>query len=317
MRDSTRLPKFVSLNKTGYRYKPYLGRVDGKIKWGKSFYIAPADAPMSEVWARYEELQTGPRNTVRWLLNLYADSDKFKKLKDKTQQDYRKAMDAISTMAVMGGSLGDADLSTVTKRTVRAYLDKYPSPIAANRHIAVLKAAWSWAEERHNIPENPCKGVTMNEEKPRERYVTDEEYELVIDMAPKELAQYMELAYLLRARLSEVRALHETDVSDTHVTLDRVKGSEGELTALSERLKRAVEASGEDGYIAHRYSEHAFRSAWRRLQGHMRKAGIEPFPFHDLKAKGVSDHVDNFAGHRSPNMKKVYVRKLQRVPATM
>jgi hypothetical protein len=48
-----------------------------------------------------------------------------------------------------------------------------------------------------------------------------------------------------------------------------------------------------------------------------KEAGITPFPFHDLKARGVSDHVDNFAGHRSPNMKKVYVRKLQRVPATM
>ena len=49
----------------------------------------------------------------------------------------------------------------------------------------------------------------------------------------------------------------------------------------------------------------------------MRKAGIEPFPFHDLKAVGVSDHQDNFAGHRSASMRKVYVRKLQRVPATM
>ena len=126
----------------------------------------------------------------------------------------------------------------------------------------------------------------------------------------------MELAYLLRARLSEVRALHETDVSDTHVTLDRVKGSEGELTALSERLRRAVKASGQDGYIAHRYSEHAFRSAWRRLQGKMDRAGIERFTFHDLKAKGISDHKDNFGGHRSMAMRRVYVRKLQEIPAT-
>ena len=316
MRDQKALPRYVSLSDKGYRYKPYLGRVDGKIKWGKSFYIAPADAPMSEVWARYEELQTGPRNTVRWLLSLYSESDKFRKLKEKTQADYMRAMEAINSMAVMGGCLGDADLSTVTKRTVRAYLDRYPSPVAANRHIAVLKSAWSWAEERHNIPENPCKGVAMNDEKPRDRYVTDDEYQLVIDMAPAELAQYMELAYLLRARLSEVRALHETDVSDTHVTLDRVKGSEGELTALSERLRRAVKASGDDGYIVHRYSEHAFRSAWRRLQEKMDKVGIERFTFHDLKAKGISDHKDNFGGHRSKSMRRVYVRKLQEVPAT-
>lgn len=316
MSEKRKLPKFVSLNKVGYRYKPYLGRVDGKIKWGKSFYLAPADAPMSEVWARYEELQAGPRNTVRWLLSLYADGDKFNKLKEKTQQDYRKAMDAINSMRVGNGCFGDADLSMVSKRTIRSYLDTYPSPIAANRHIAVLKSAWSWVEERHDIPENPCKGVTMNDEKPRERYVTDDEYQLVIDMAPRELAQYMELAYLLRARLSEVKALHETDVSGTHVTLDRVKGSEGELTVLSDRLRDAVQVSGADGYIAHRYSEHAFRSAWRRLQVKMDKVGIERFTFHDLKAKGISDHKDNFGGHRSPNMRKVYVRKLQEVEAT-
>lgn len=316
MSERKALPRYVSLNKVGYRYKPYLGRVDGKIKWGKSFYLAPADAPMSEVWARYEELQEGPRNTVRWLLKLYADSDKFNRLKDKTKVDYNKAMEAINSMPVGRGLFGDCDLSAVSKRTVRSYLDTYPSPIAANRHIAVLKSAWSWAEERHPIPENPCKGVTMNEEKPRERYVTDDEYQLVIDMAPPELAQYMELAYLLRARLSEVRALHESDVSDTHVTLDRVKGSEGELTLLSDRLREAVRVSGADGFIAHRYSEHGFRSAWRRLQDKMDRAGIERFTFHDLKAKGISDHKQNFGGHRSAAMRRVYVRKKQEVEAT-
>ena len=31
------------------------------------------------------------------------------------------------------------------------------------------------------------------------------------------------------------------------------------------------------------------------LQAAMRKEGIEPFAFHDLKAKGISDHQDNFA----------------------
>ena len=39
----------------------------------------------------------------------------------------------------------------------------------------------------------------------------------------------------------------------------------------------------------------------------------EPFTFHDLKAKGISDHKDNFGGHRSASMRKVYVRKLQEV----
>jgi integrase len=126
----------------------------------------------------------------------------------------------------------------------------------------------------------------------------------------------MELAYLLRARLSEVQNLRVSDVSDTHVRLIRLKGSEGELTVLSERLRAAVSDVRGGDYVVHRYSQSAFRSAWRRLQANMKKAGIEPFAFHDLKAKGISDHNTNHSGHRSPVMRKTYVRKLQEVPAT-
>ena len=43
----------------------------------------------------------------------------------------------------------------------------------------------------------------------------------------------------------------------------------------------------------------------------MQSAGIEPFPFHDLKSKGISDHEQNFGGHRSPAMRRTYVRTLQ------
>ena len=50
------------------------------------------------------------------------------------------------------------------KRSIRSYLDTYPSPMAANRHIAVLKSAWNWVLERHEVPDNPCIGVKLNRE---------------------------------------------------------------------------------------------------------------------------------------------------------
>ena len=316
MRSQTQLPKYVSLSNNGYRYKPYLGRVDGRIKWGKSCYLAPADAPMSEVWRAFEDMQGGPRNTVGWVLSLYADSDRFANLKEKTQNAYLKGMDAMKAMPVGKGTFGESQLEHVTKRTNKSYLDTYPSPIAANRHVAVLKAAWSWAEERHEIPPNPCTGVRLNVEKPRDRYVTDDDLLRVLSIAPAPLAQAMELAYLLRARLSEVLSLRVDDVTDDHVVLRRLKGSEGELTLMSERLREAVSDVRGGEFVVHRYSQSAFRSAWRRLQAKAKTMGVEAFTFHDLKAKGISDHKDNFGGHRSASMRKVYVRKLQEVAAT-
>jgi hypothetical protein len=92
----------------------------------------------------------------------------------------------------------------------------------------------------------------------------------------------------------------------------RLKGSEGELCALSDRLRDAVSDVRASPYICHRYTESGFSSAWRRLMAKV----DNPFTYHDLKAKGISDHETNHSGHRSPAMRKTYVRKLQEVPAT-
>ena len=311
-RQRKKLPPYVSVDKYGYKLKRYEGRVHGKIKWGKTTWLAPEDAPMSEVWMAYEQAVGDSRQTVSWLLFQYMNSDQFGMLKNKTQDDYRKAIDRLVNAPVGIERFGSVDLYRVDKRSIRSYLDTYPSPVAANRHVAILKSAWNWCLERYQIPDNPCIGVKLNREAPRERYVTDDEYETVLRMAPPPIQQMMELSYLLRARLSEVQNLRVSDVSDTHVRLIRLKGSEGELTLLSDRLRAALSDVRGDPYITYRYSESAFRSAWRRLQAKM----DNPFRFHDIKAKGVTDHVTNHSGHRSPNMRKTYVRALQEVPAT-
>ena len=234
------LPPYVLHDKYGYRLKPWLGRVHGKTKWGKTINLAPPDAPMSEVWRAYEEAIGDDRQTVGWMLDLYKDSDRFGELSPKSQKEYASAIEKLTGAPVGDDRFGSVRLDQVDKRSIRSYLDTYPSPVAANRHIAVLKSAWNWVLERHEMPDNPCIGVKLNREAPRERYVTDDEYETVLGMAPPPIQQMMELAYLLRARLSEVQNLKVPDVSDTHVRLIRLKGSEGELTMLSERLRAAV-----------------------------------------------------------------------------
>ena len=311
-RQQKKLPPYVSVDKYGYKLKRYEGRVHGKIKWGKTTIIAPADAPLSEVWRAYEEIVGDSKQTVSWLLHLFMGSDQFAGLADKTRHDYRRAIDRLLSAPVGAERFGSVSLDRVDKRSIRSYLDAYESPVAANRHVAILKSAWNWALERYQIPENPCIGVKLNREAPRQRYVTDDEYETALRMAPPPIQQMMELAYLLRARLSEVLSLRVEDVSETHVRLIRKKGSEGELTMLSDRLRDALSHTGDDGMVAYQYTQAAFRSAWRRLQAKLDK----PFRFHDLKAKGITDHQDNFGGHRSPQMRKTYVRALQEVPAT-
>ena len=240
----SKLPPYVSVDKYGYKLKRYEGRVHGKIRWGKTTWLAPADAPLSEVWRAYEEAVGDGQRTVSWLLHLFMDSEQFAALSPKTQHDYRKAAEKLLNAPVGNERLGSVVLDRVDKRSIRSYLDAYEGPVAANRHVALLKSAWNWCLERHQIPDNPCIGVKLNREAPRQRYVTDDEYETALRMAPPPIQQMMELAYLLRARLSEVQNLRAEDVSDTHVRLIRQKGSEGELTVLSERLRAALSRLG-------------------------------------------------------------------------
>ena len=311
-----KLPPYCLSDKYGYRYKPYLGRVLGKIKWGPTVFLAPPDATMSEVWKAYEELTSGPKDTVGWLLNLYRDSERFKELSPKSQKDYSKAIEKLIGAPVGAIRFGDAKLTQVKKQTVRSYLDAYPSPVAANRQIAVLKSAWNWTLERYEVPDNPCIGVKLNREQPRTRLISQDEYNWVQRNAPAPISQMCELAFLLRARLSEVLNLKVSDVSDTHVRLVRLKGSEGERTIMSDRLRAAVSDVRGGEYICYQYSESGFRSAWRRLQGKMKAEGMKPFPFHDLKSLGVSLHPQLHSGHRSPSMRKTYVRQDPEIPAT-
>jgi len=220
----------------------------------------------------------------------------------------------------------------VTRRTIRTYLDTYPAPVAANRHISLLKAAWNWALERHDdLPENACAGVRPNDEEARTRYVETVEVEAVRDMATGYLPLFIELAYLCRARFSEIAALKTDDIRDEGLFLRRSKGSVDEITAWSPRLRAAVDAckrhnANAPAPISGSYLIHtkrgepikyrAFRSSWVRLMQKWEQKGGQHFTFHDLKASGVSDHATNASGHKSDAMKKVYVRKAQLTEAT-
>jgi integrase len=300
--------------------RPYLGRINGKIKWGKRIKLAAFDAPLSEIWQAYEEIEQPKAHTISWLLSLYLSSPHYLSLAQRTRDDYQRyAVTLRSRRMPNGESLGDCSLSRVTKRTIRGYLDTANAPIQANRQIAFLKSAWGWAEERYPIGSNPCLGVKPNPEKPRDRYVTHEDYELALSYAPEWLQIAMGLAYYCRARRAEVLALTYDKVTDDGVLVERSKRSLDEITVAQEVLdlveRSKMLSEGSDHLVRNAkgqpISTGGFDSAWRRLA---KKMGDRHFQFHDLKAKGVSDmEGEQWAGHRSRKALAVYQRKARRI----
>lgn len=346
-KDNLRLPDYVYPRKDRncYVYRPYLG----KKKMGKPIYLCSLDAPISEVWKAYESLQTSENDTLRWMLDTYNASDANKQNVQSVQgqhEMYRNAL--VNAKGASGTNFGDLQLKNINRLMIRKYLDIAPFKVAANRQVQYLKAAWNWGSQRYSqVPqENPCEKVTLNEEQSRTRYVEDWEYALVQDIIQQttrspHLAIMMELSYLCRLRCHEVRALKHSHIKVNVIEVNRGKGSKGELTRLSPRLKAAIDAAkslwpnapipNSGAFLLHnknglKITKNAFDSAWQRVMEKAIESGIEidgknlklseKFTFHDLKAKGVTDHTEHHSGHKSEKARQIYIRRLQEVDAT-
>lgn len=290
--------------------------------------LCPLSAPVSQVWAAWEKRQAQVRHTVAWLLRFYLDNPQAARhARHAEEQRLARSLCGAKTTA---GVLGDALLSSMTPGRVKRYLNlraEAGSPVAGNREIGLLRRAWNWARELDMVrAPNPCLLVRRNKEAPRTRYVTDEEYSAVCRLAgsgPPYIQPAMELAFLCRMRRGEVLSALRSDVKPGGFDTRRSKGSRDAITAWSDRLRAAINAAlatprSLDGvYLlqdarGQPITAAAFSSAWRRLQALVRAIGIEPFPFHDLKAKGVSDFDGDkqaASGHRTPAMVAVYDRK--------
>lgn len=362
-RENSKLPPRVYKDRSRYYYRPYLGRENGKPKYGKFIRLCGLDASIAEVWAAYENVINKKDNTLDWLVNKYLESDQYRALSAASRKEYTNYAKIILSFALTNGRrFGEAPLDKINKRVIRGYLDAYPAKVSANRHIEFMSGVFSWGEERFAIvTANPCKGVKKNTEESRTRYIEDWEYAVTyacaMTMRNTMFAHAMELSYLCRARRDEVFSLTSKNLRKEGVWLRRGKGSLDEITLWSDRLREAIDAAkkinaqaptpiNSPRYLMRRtdggkYRKNALDSAWQRVTKKAKTNGAElpdylledakrdgarihngkvmidgGFTFHDIKAKGITDHVEQHGGHKSARMKGVYVRKPEQIKST-
>lgn len=325
-----KLPPYVYKRSKSFVLRVYMGSGEPM----RSITLCSIDAPISEVWRQYELHRTCSVKNLRWMFNQYRSSQQFKDKSFSTRQMHDGQISRICAYKMKSGKpFGDALLSKITSGAIRKYLDareRDESPVAGNRETALISAAWNWSLERDIIKEaNPCHVVKRNKEMARTRYVTEEEYWKAYELATGSpyLRPAMELAYLCRMRREEVLSATRKQILDEGFDTLRLKGSRDAITLWSDRLRKAVNYDAGEVkslFIIHdrsgqRITPTAFASAWTRLKKKMKQEGIEPFNYHDIKARGVSNFDgDKLAasGHKDAKMLKVYDRKKMSVKAT-
>jgi integrase len=320
---------------------------------GKETRLAGADATVAEVWAAFFVL-TKPdvpdSGTLEWLCDEYFKSTKFEKLTPATQRDYRICKKVICDTKLKDGSrFGTVVACTIDPPMIARYRDKREeqSPSRANRELAFLSVVFSRAVEvgAGKVKSNPVKGVSRIELKHRTRCPTDAEYAAVYKHAPQTIQIAMEIAYLCRLRWSEVfgtdlSAKHDESApgllrqhidDDKGLKVIRGKGSKTQVISWTPRLRetvnRALKLPSTIGTMRVIHDEKgqkirydAFHDAWEAaVAAAVKSDGIEPFRFHDLKRKGVTDAKgDKLAasGHKSAAMLGTYDMSVPEVGPT-
>lgn len=180
---------------------------------------------------------------------------------------------------------------------------------------------------------NPCFGLRLAGGGSRDRYVTDEEYLIVRDLASPMIGLAMDLALVAGFRKGDVLALERRHLTDDGILIETGKDRKFLLIEWNDELRVTIDAAfrvsprvrqfvicRRDGK---RLTADGFGAMWQRLMSKAMKKGLaERFTFHDLRAKSASDAESDAEatarlGHNDPNITRRVYRRLPRRAAAL
>lgn len=316
--------------KSGTEWLPdrvYIGRSAYEFKPAKNVTIrlCPLSASKRAVMQRWQEELNKYESKAGSFLALvddYFKSEKFKSLAPATQKKYNQ--NSVKVLSVFGR----VSANQIKPEHVRKYMDLRGAehPVAANREKAFMSAVYTWAYQRGKVSVHPVKGVERFTEVARDRYITDEEYQAVLDHADPIVAAVMEISYCCAARVSDVLSLTRDQMTTDGLLIKQGKTGKKQIKRWSDRLRGAIERAKSAqvtpslrGIVAtesgSRLTYDAFRARWVESLKEAKKAHPNlrfDFTFHDIKAKSISDYDGNrqrFSGHKSASQVAAYERK--------
>ncbi|MBU2795490.1 tyrosine-type recombinase/integrase [Acidithiobacillus sp. VAN18-2] len=291
----------------------YVVLVGGKRKW-----IRLADN-YPEAVAKWAEMEgrNASGSTVGQAIDKYIATE-LAKLAESTRHEYIRQSGRLRSV------FGHMPLNEVRGSDVAAYLDQHPSPVAANREMALFSTIFSFAIRWGWCDHNPAKGVRRNKEKPRDRYITDEEFSILREHADEQWRCIMDIAYLTAMRRGDIMKLRLSDIRPDALVISQGKTGKRmsfEMTpSLANALERAKRLRRRIGSLyvfctrdGQPHSVSGWNSSWRRI---VARSGVEDAHFHDIRAKALTDakraagrdYAQSLAGHASGDMTEAYIR---------
>lgn len=270
---------------------------------------------------------------INELLSRYVE-ECVPELEPRTRRDY------LGIIGTLRHTFGEMEANAVKPRHIVNFLDVKKGRIHRNRMVTILstvfkKAIGKWCVE--DDLRNPCDGVERWPTKPRDRYVTDEEFNAVRALACPQVQMAMDLALLTGQRQSDIVGLTWKQVKtvgvarkDWRIEIDQGKTGKKLAIMISPAIEAVLRrARMHEPRWPHihvirnqfgvRYTPDGFRALWQRTMQAAEKAGLSRWHFHDIRAKSISDNLNLdaaylLAGHIDIKMtRRVYDRNRRRV----
>lgn len=158
---------------------------------------------------------------------------------------------------------------------------KYPAANSINREFAYLRAAYEHCARIHHqpMPRIDWKALRAKEPPGRKRFLSVDEYERLMKVAPKSLREIILCAVSTGLRKENILALDWDQVKlDRRVIHARIKGNKEHTVRITPALMAALSAMPDKtGKVFGRTN---FRRRW---EGALTEAKIADFRFHDLR----------------------------------
>lgn len=253
--------------------------------------------------------------TMNDLFSRY-ENECIPELEPRSQRDYR------GILVLLRLTFGRFTPREVTPRMVVDFLEVKKGKIHRNRMVTILSTVFKKAIGRWCIEDelrNPCTGVERWPTKPRERYVTDDEFNRFREMCRPQVQIAMDLALLTGQRQGDIIGLKWSQIKSEGpretwvIEIDQGKTGKKLAIIISPALEAVLDRAWlmtphwPREYVLRtkwgiRYTEDGFRAMWQRYCRQWEKAGNPRFHFHDIRAKSISDNksLENaylLAGH--------------------
>ena len=232
----------------------------------------------------------------------------------------------------------------IEPKHVGQYLDlgvEMDRAVRANREKACLSACFTWLIRagEANVKINPCAGVKRNKETKRERYVEHAEYNALRKVAVKSVRALLDLIYrtlqrpedIIQWTVKNIIIKTETDGTQIRVIRNRPAKTENstgavvdieitpEIETILNDLKADPKIIGMHSTLIRQTNgqPYTYDGLASMLRRYVKKAGIEPMGFYDMKGKGATDMwlngtpphiIQHLCGHASIKTTEIYVK---------